>query len=258
MFLPRLLGSEGGKSERRRRARGRAGFGALPARTRDTRRIAATLAQLTKALAEAKRRQHAARLAWRKAAEKHPKGDRRIRETLAAYKRAKAERRRLDRQIARLQPATSASAKGLAFLIAEEGFVPYAYNDPANHATFGVGHLLHRGPVTAADRAQWGTKAKPKPRALVEQVLRDDLARRYEPAVKDAVKRPLQPHQFDALLSLCFNIGTGGFKGSTVVKRLNAGDFAGAADAILLWNKPSILIPRRRRERELFLNGVYR
>jgi lysozyme len=43
-----------------------------------------------------------------------------------------------------------------------------------------------------------------------------------------------------------------------MVKRINAGDFRGAADAILMWNKPSILIPRRRRERELFLNGTYR
>jgi lysozyme len=43
-----------------------------------------------------------------------------------------------------------------------------------------------------------------------------------------------------------------------VVKRINAGDFRGAADAILMWDKPSTLIPRRRRERELFLNGTYR
>jgi lysozyme len=61
-----------------------------------------------------------------------------------------------------------------------------------------------------------------------------------------------------AELSLCFNVGTGGFRSSTVVKRLNGGDFAGAADAILMWSKPSILVPRRRRERELFLNGTYR
>jgi lysozyme len=91
----------------------------------------------------------------------------------------------------------------------------------------------------------------------VERVLRKDLAR-YEQAVRDAVRKPLKPHQFDALLSLAFNIGTGGFKRSTVVKRLNAGDFRGAADAILMWNKPAILVPRRRRERELFLNGTYR
>lgn len=217
-----------------------------------------TLAELNAALRDAKRRQHAARLVWRIALERHPKGDPRIREALGGYKQAKAVRHRLDAQIARLQSVSQASPKGLAFLIAEEGFVSWAYNDPANHATFGVGHLLHRGPVTAADRAEWGSKARPKPRALVERVLREDLAGRYEPAVREAVKKPLKPHQFDALLSLCFNIGTGGFKKSTVVRRLNEGDFAGAADAILMWSKPAILMPRRRRERELFLNAKYR
>lgn len=217
-----------------------------------------TLAELNAALKDAKRQQHAARLVWRIAAERHPKGDPRIREALNGYKQAKAARQLIDRQIARLQSVKQASPKGLAFLIAEEGFIPHAYNDPANHATFGVGHLLHLGPVTAADRAKWGTKAQPKPRALVERVLREDLANRYERAVRDAVKKPLKPHQFDALLSLCFNIGTGGFKRSTVVRRLNAGDFRGAADAILMWNKPAILIPRRRRERGLFLTGRYR
>ncbi len=218
----------------------------------------ATLVELNTALKNAKRDQHAARLAWRIASERHPKGDPRIREALAGYKQAKAARQLIDRQIARLQSAKQASPKGLAFLIAEEGFIPHAYNDPAKHATFGVGHLLHLGPVTAADRATWGSKSNPKPRALVERVLREDLAKRFEPAVRDAVKKPLKPHQFDALLSLAFNIGTGGFKRSTVVKRLNAGDFRGAADAMLLWDKPAILIPRRRRERELFLNGRYR
>jgi GH24 family phage-related lysozyme (muramidase) len=209
-------------------------------------------------LAQANRRQRAARLAWRRAAEVFPKGDPRIREALNAYKKAKAERQRVDAKIARAQPATQASPKGLLFLMAEEGFVPHAYNDPAGHATFGVGHLLHRGGVTAADRAKWGAKANPKPRALVQRVLREDLAGTYEPAVRAAVKKPLKPHQFDALLSLCFNIGTAGFKNSTVARRLNAGDFRGAADAILMWNKPSVLIPRRRRERELFLTGTYR
>lgn len=220
--------------------------------------VGMTVAELNAALTDAKRRQHAARLAWRIAAERHPKGDSRIREALQGYKQARAARQLIDRQIARLQAPKKVSPKGLAFLIAEEGFIPHAYNDAANHATFGVGHLLHFGPVTAADRARWGSKAQPKPRALVERVLREDLANRFEPAVRDAVKKPLKQHQFDALVSLAFNIGTGGFRRSTVVKRINAGDFRGAADAILMWDKPSILIPRRRRERELFLNGTYR
>ena len=240
------------------RAPGLAQLGAMSAQRRYAGPVGMTLAGLNAALTDAKRRQHAARLAWRIAAERHPKGDARIRQALQRYKRAKATQQLIDRQIARLQAPKKISPKGLAFLVAEEGFIPHAYNDPANHATFGVGHLLHLGPVTAADRAQWGSKAQPKPRALVERVLREDLATRFEPAVRDAVRKPLKQHQFDALVSLAFNIGTGGFRRSTVVKRLNAGDFRGAADAVLMWDKPSILIPRRRRERELFLNGTYR
>lgn len=215
-------------------------------------------AALQAALTAAKRRQHAARIAWRKAAEQYPEGDARLREALKAYKQAKAERQKLDAQIARAEPAKQTSERGLAFLVAEEGYRPYAYDDPAGNATFGVGHLIHRGRTTAADGAAWGTKATPKTRADVMRVLREDLSTRYEPAVREVVTKPLLPHQYDALVSLCFNIGTGGFKGSTVVKRINAGDFRGAADAILLWSKPAMLVPRRRRERELFLNGTYR
>jgi lysozyme len=90
------------------------------------------------------------------------------------------------------------------------------------------------------------------------RVLREDLAKRFEPAVRDTIKKPLKAHQFDALVSLAFNIGAGGFKRSTVARCLNQGDFHGAADAILMWKKPPELLPRRRRERELFLTGKYR
>jgi GH24 family phage-related lysozyme (muramidase) len=216
------------------------------------------LSALLSAHADAKRAQHRARLAWRKTLERFPKNDPRVRAALAAYKKAKAARQRLDKQIAQLQNPTTVSQQGLDFLVAQEGFIPYAYNDSQGHATFGVGHLLHHGPVTAADRAKWGTKASPKPRALVLRLLREDLAKRFEPAVRETVKRPLKAHQFDALVSMAFNIGTGGFRGSTVVKRLNAGDFHGAADAMMMWRKPPEIIPRRRRELRLFLDGIYR
>ena len=216
------------------------------------------LAALLADLAAAKRTQHTARLAWRKAAARLPKNDPQLREALNGYKAAKAVRQKLDAQVARLQNPSSMSPKGLDFLVAQEGFVPYAYNDSQGHATFGVGNLLHRGPVTAADRAQWGTKANPKPRALVLRILREDLAKRFEPAVRDTIRRPLQPHQFDALVSFAFNIGAGGFQGSTAAKCVNAGDFHGAAEAMMMWRKPPEIIPRRRRERELYLNAVYR
>ncbi|ELI8281136.1 glycoside hydrolase family protein, partial [Yersinia enterocolitica] len=60
------------------------------------------------------------------------------------------------------------------------------------------------------------------------------------------------------LCSLIFNIGPTAFANSTVLKRLNDGDYQGAADAFLMWkkagNNPDILLPRRQRERALFLS----
>ena len=84
--------------------------------------------------------------------------------------------------------------------------------------------------------------------------LRSDLKWCSE-AVETSVKVPLQQHQFDALYSLCFNIGGTNFAKSTVVKKINENDLQGAADAILMWNKPAVLINRRQRERALFLGA---
>ena len=171
------------------------------------------------------------------------------------WKEARARRKERDFDIARKQNATNVSSKGLAFLKSEEGVVPYAYNDPKGFATFGVGHLLHTGHVTGADQRRWGTKKRPRP-DLVDPTLRKDLAK-FEKAVRDAVKPRLKQHQLDALVSLAFNIGVGGFQSSSVLRELNAGHFASAADAILLWNNKGLLSPRRRRERTLFLTGKY-
>lgn len=174
----------------------------------------------------------------------------------ALWRKARAERKRRDAEIAAKTAATATSAKGIEFLMREEGSIPYAYNDPKGFATFGVGHLLHLSPVTASDEHHWGSPSNPR-KDLVIPTLRDDL-KEFEQAVRMAVKPALKRHQFDALLSLAFNIGIGGFRTSTVVKRLNAGHFASAADAILMWNSAGLLSARRRRERTLFLTGKYR
>jgi lysozyme len=152
----------------------------------------------------------------------------------------------------RRRGATRVSRAGLEFIMREEGFVPYAYDDSRGNATFGVGHLLHLGPVTAADRREWGTHSRPKSRAVVLEVLERDLER-FTAVVRESVHRRLAHHELDALVSLAFNIGPNAFRQSTVVSRLNAGDRRGAADAILMWRIPPELIPRRRRERALFL-----
>jgi lysozyme len=136
----------------------------------------------------------------------------------------------------------------------------WAYNDPSGHATFGVGHLIHLGNVTAADKERWGTPEKPQSMARVKSVLRDDVVK-FEHGVRKAVNVPLKPHELDALVSLAFNIGLGAFADSTVVRELNKGRRGRAGAAFLLWSRSgsnrTMLLPRRRRERKLFRKGKY-
>ncbi|ATG86256.1 lysozyme [Pseudomonas phage IME180] len=84
----------------------------------------------------------------------------------------------------------------------------------------------------------------------------------FEGYVNTYVKVPLKQHQFDALVSLVYNIGPTNFKTSTLLKKLNAGDYIGAADQFLVWNKGRVdgklvvikgLANRRAKERKQFL-----
>ena len=134
----------------------------------------------------------------------------------------------------------------LDFITKEEGARNKAYKDSKGLWTIGVGHLIkadeqHLINATLTDEQ-------------VEELLKSDLKWCSE-AVETSVKVPLQQHQFDALYSLCFNIGETNFRKSTVVKKINANDMQGAADAILMWNKPDVLVNRRKRERALFLGA---
>lgn len=141
------------------------------------------------------------------------------------------------------------NAEGLAFLSREEGLRTVPYNDSAGHATIGVGHLIHHGPVTAADLRRY----RGFTRADAIRLLKSDVASR-EKAVERLVRVPLNQNEFTALVSLVFNIGVGAFASSTVLRRLNVGDRRGAADAFLMWRRGGPgLIFRRRRERVLFL-----
>lgn len=144
------------------------------------------------------------------------------------------------------------SSAGLAFLSGEEGCVLHPYNDSQRNATIGVGHLIHLGPVTAADNRRYAHFTRSDAIAL----LRSDVAK-VEATIRAHVHVGLNQHQFDALVSLGFNIGTGGLARSTVVRRLNAHDYRGAANAILMWDIPSELRGRRLRERALFLTPVH-
>ena len=72
-------------------------------------------------------------------------------------------------------------------------------------------------------------------RALVR--LLDEVDTIYAQGVRTCVLVPLFPWEFAAFVSLAYNIGVKAFCGSTVVKRVNAQDYQGACDAILMWNK---------------------
>ena len=85
--------------------------------------------------------------------------------------------------------------------------------------------------------------------------------------VRRAVGVTLTEEQRAALISLTFNIGSGAFLSSTVLRRVNVRDFEGAADAFLMWNKITVngqkvistgLKNRRERERAIFLTGTSR
>jgi len=145
------------------------------------------------------------------------------------------------------------STAGRQAIARHEGNKLKAYPDPATGGepfTIGVGHTSRAGPPKV-------TKGMTITAAESDAILTRDLAT-FEAAVSKAVKVPVSQNQFDAMVSLAFNIGGGAFAKSTLVKKLNAGDVAGAANAFLSWNKAAGkvmkgLTTRREAERKLFL-----
>lgn len=165
------------------------------------------------------------------------------------------------------------SKNGEHFLANEEGKKPWVYDDGDSKPivtgkvlkgkpTFGVGHLIKPGekfpvyPNEASDE-------------MIYTLLQKDVAWAVA-IVNKRVKVPLNQNQFDALVSLVFNIGDGylprekrgtagfvpGFQNSTLLHELNQGHYGKAADHFLDWkygNGKPILLARRGRERELFL-----
>lgn len=145
---------------------------------------------------------------------------------------------------ARLKIATlSLSAATLVSMAMHEGFRDKAYL-PTPDDTLTIGFGSTKG-VKAGDTIT-------PERALV-RLLED--AGTFEQAVKRCAPVPMHPHEFSAFVSLTYNIGPGAFCRSTVAKRLNAGDYTGACDAILMWDKQAGktlrgLTIRRKKERD--------
>ena len=87
----------------------------------------------------------------------------------------------------------------------------------------------------------WGNTHRVTPGAAITQEQADkDLLANVQDAVdcvNDSVRVKLTQDQFDALVDFAFNAGCGAFKGSTLLRKLNAGDFVGADAQFAVWNK---------------------
>ena len=84
----------------------------------------------------------------------------------------------------------------------------------------------------------------------------------FDKGVDASVEVELEQHEYDALVAFSYNVGIGAFRRSTMLKRLNAGDFEGAMEAHAEWNKAGGkvirgLVNRRAAERAMFVNGSY-
>lgn len=142
---------------------------------------------------------------------------------------------------------TSTVGKGL--ITEFEGLRLTAYRCSADVLTIGVGH-------TSAAGAPKVVAGMTITLAEADAILSRDLAK-FEASVAKFVRVPVSQNQFDALVSLAFNIGENAFRKSTLVKRLNAGDVQGAAEQFAAWNKVNRkavvgLTRRRAAEAKLF------
>lgn len=147
-------------------------------------------------------------------------------------------------------PKHSLSNNGMKLLEQFEGLRLEAYLDSASIATIGFGSIKYPN----------GKKVKLGDKITKDQAKEYKLhdLKEFESTVNTSVKVPLTQNQYDALVSLSYNIGSGAFKNSTLLKKLNSSDYKGAADQFLVWNKVNSkklqgLVNRREAERNLFL-----
>jgi lysozyme len=135
-----------------------------------------------------------------------------------------------------------------------EGLRLDAYKDPVGIVTIGYGYT---------NRAGFGPGVKMGDRwteQMAEEMLREGLDR-FGAQIQKGFTRAPNENQYGAFVSLAYNIGPGAFLNSTALKRFNAGDDEGAAEALTWFNKAggkvlNGLVRRRAAEKALFLEGA--
>lgn len=144
--------------------------------------------------------------------------------------------------------ALSLSAAALVGIATHEGYVGQAYKDVVGIWTIGFGTTKNVKPGDKTD-----------PVKALQQKLRD--VQQFEGALKECVKVPLHQWEYDAYISLAYNIGPTAFCNSTLVRKLNAEDYAGACREILRWNRAGGvvwqgLVNRRKAEYAQCMGGI--
>lgn len=118
-----------------------------------------------------------------------------------------------------------ASDRCIALIKEFEGLATECYDDVGGKPTIGYGHLIRKGEAfTNVDESE------------ATRLLCGDLEA-AEACVDGFVEVPLTQGQFDALCSFVFNLGCLNFQGSTLLKKLNAGDYAGARAEFPRWSR---------------------
>lgn len=149
-------------------------------------------------------------------------------------------------------PATPDAMKigprGIALIKKWEQCRLNAYDDGVGVWTIGYGHTLN---VRKGDRISM---------EVAEQYLRDDL-HHFERGVVNALKVDVKQSQFDAMVSLAFNIGVKAFETSTLLRLVNAGKHVEAAEQFRRWKKAGKLVllglvRRRAAEKLLYLEDL--
>lgn len=146
-----------------------------------------------------------------------------------------------------------ASDNCINIIASEEALRLTPYNDANGWATIGWGHLIRRGPVEPTDE----TISKAQAVALLHTDLRVP-----EATVNEKVTVQLNQNQFDALVDFVFNVGAGNFEHSSLLRHLNAGNFAVIPASLMEWIHDAKglvlagLVKRRKLEAELFVKPV--
>ncbi len=150
--------------------------------------------------------------------------------------------------------ALSMSAAAFVGLVAHEGYRDKAYIPvPGDRPTLGHGSTTHADgrPVKLGDTT---TPTKALARTMMD-------VDKFQGAMRQCVRVPLYQHEYDSLVQFAYNIGSDALCKSTLMRKLNAGDYEGACNEMTKWvyaggRKVQGLVNRREAERKLCLGGT--